>query len=150
MNLIPIMAEHLGLKIGEKFKIKVDNQLNEKVTFWFTEDSLMYDVAYCSSDLRDVQCWMLNASYQTIANLVLGDYEVVKIPWIPAMGEHYWYVMLTSETDYPQTTYGQRKDNVISLLNLIHHNYFKTQEEAEKNKYEVIKNLQAVYENQQK
>lgn len=146
MNLIPIMAKHLGLKVGEKFKIKVNNHLNERVTFWFTENSLMCDVACYSGDLRDVQY----ASYQTIANLVFGDYEVVKIPWIPAMGEHYWYVMLTSETDYPQTTYGQRKDNVISLLNLIHHNYFKTQEEAEKNKYEVIKNLQAVYENQQK
>lgn len=124
---MPELAKLLGVERGERFLIKVDGHLNNLTEFWFTADNLVYELPPDREGKRALH----PASENTITCLLYGNYEVVKLPWVPKIGEPYWYVMLVSEVDRPQTTYGEMKGNLFSLLNLIHGNYFRTQEEAE-------------------
>ncbi|MBR1494295.1 MAG: hypothetical protein IJ601_04535 [Acidaminococcaceae bacterium] len=139
--LMPVLAKHLGLELGERFRIRIDGHVNELTEFWFTEKDLLYNTPPDKKGISGVR----PASDQTVAGLLHGNYEVVKLNWTPKLGEHYWYVTLTSDTNYPQTAYGEMRENVLGLLNLIHGNYFKTQEEAEAKKREFVAIIKAMY-----
>ena len=134
---MPELAKLLGVKPGERFLIKVDGHLNKLTEFWFTEDSLLYKLPPDKKGIASVH----PASENTITCLLYGNYEVVKQPWIPKIGESYWYVMMISEIGRPQTTYGEMKANLFSLINLILGNCFQTQEEAEASKKDIEKQL---------
>ncbi len=138
---MPVLAKHLGLELGERFRIRIDGHVNELTEFWFTEKDLLYNTPPDKKGISGVR----PASDQTVTGLLHGNYEVVKMKWKPKVGENYWYVTLTSDTNYPQTAYGEMRENVLGLLNLIHKNYFKTQEEAEAKKREVVAGLQGLY-----
>lgn len=136
-NLMPELAKLLGVELGERFRVKVDGHLNNLTEFWFTADNLVYELPPDREGKRALH----PASENTITFLLYGNYEVVKRPWVPKIGESYWYVMLISDINRPQTTYGEMKANLFSLVNLIHGNYFRTQEEAEAAKWDFIKQL---------
>lgn len=78
-NLIPNIAQMLGVEIGEEFKVKGDDE----TTYIFTDDGLKltYDggvgIVEISSDVA-------------FAALVNGKDEIVKLPWNPKEGEKYW------------------------------------------------------------
>ena len=76
-----------------------------------------------------------------------SGYEVKKLPWIPKFGEEYWCVIPQSEPEYPKTALVTMNNSVWSLINLIHHNYFQTQDKAEAHKIDFVKKLQAIVEN---
>lgn len=80
-NLIPQIAQMLGVEIGEEFKVKGDDE----TTYIFTDDGLKltYDggigIVEISSDVAFV-------------DLVNGKDEIVKLPWKPKFGDRYFGV----------------------------------------------------------
>lgn len=102
-NLIPQIAEMLGVKLGEEFKIKG----HEELTYRFASDRLQltYDNNIELSDL---------AAKVAFVALVMGKDDIVKLPWKPKKGEEYYsfdftcknywivdsYVWLNSPRDY--------------------------------------------------
>lgn len=82
-NLIPQIAELLGVELGEEFALK-DNHDNStsNETYEFSENALLYkygdDDSYCL------------ASSITLCSLLSGDMEVAKLPWKPKRHETYY------------------------------------------------------------
>lgn len=79
-NLIPDVAQMLGVEIGEEFK--VDRYEYDGLTFKFAENMLM-----SRSDLKGAE-WGI--TYVILSELLGGDAEIVKIPWKPKEEEHYY------------------------------------------------------------
>lgn len=79
-NLIPQIAEMLGVEIGEEFQ--VDRYEYNGLTFKFAENMLM-----SRSDLKGAE-WRI--TYVILSELLGGDAEIVKIPWKPKKGEDYY------------------------------------------------------------
>lgn len=78
-NLIPQIAEMLGVEIGEEFAVKGYKGLVYK----FVDDELMVN----STD--DKGCSGLNAN-MTLISLLKGKREIVKLPWQPKKGDAYF------------------------------------------------------------
>lgn len=78
-NLIPQIAEMLGLQLGEEFKVKG----YDKVTYKFASDGLKltYD--------NDIEISDLTAKVAFVA-LLNGTNEIVKLPWNPKIYDIYW------------------------------------------------------------
>lgn len=78
-NLIPQIAQMLGVELGEEFKVKGDDE----TTYIFTDDGLKltYDggigILEISSDVA-------------FAALLTGKAKIVKLPWKPAYRQKYW------------------------------------------------------------
>ena len=142
MNVIPKMAEALGLKIGERFKLNVSGKISD-AEFFFTEEELLYylpgrvSIAYANG--KDP--FEGHASNQTIVSILNGEYEIVKLPWVPKIGEDYWCVLPSSDPDHPRTSLMSMNKSVFSMINLHLGNYYQTQEEAEADKNRFIKEL---------
>lgn len=79
-NLIPQIAEMLGVEIGEEFQ--VDRYEYNGLTFKFAENMLM-----SRSDLKGAE-WRI--TYVILSELLGGDAEIVNIPWKPKKGEDYY------------------------------------------------------------
>lgn len=73
-NLIPEIAQMLGVELGEEFKVEGDNR-----TYWFDLDGL-HSGEYVAEDEDDAM----------LHDLLCGDAEIVKIPWTPKMYKEYW------------------------------------------------------------
>ena len=142
MNYIPKIAEVMGLKIGEQFKVKVGGE-ETAAQFWFVDDGLKYSV------IKGVEVFTGYASNQTLVSIVNGEYEIVKLPWVPKIGETYWCVKPSSDPDYPQTALVTMNYSIFTLFNLIFGNYFQTQDEAEEHKKYFVENLKS-YEKAQR
>ena len=67
-NLIPQIAEMLGVELGEEFKIG-----NNSARFWFDLDGL-HSEEFETADL-------------TLYRLACGKAEIVKLPWKPKEGQ---------------------------------------------------------------
>ena len=79
-NLIPQIAEMLGLQLGEKFKIKGEDEL---MTYRFSSDGLK--LTYDNNiELSDI------AAKVAFVALVTGKDEVVKLSWEPKIYDIYW------------------------------------------------------------
>ena len=85
-NLIPEIARMLGVKVGEKFKVKGDDEL----TYRFTSDGLklIYN--------NNMEISGSAASAALIA-LLNGKDEIAKVPWKPNLNERYWTFMSSLE-----------------------------------------------------
>ena len=73
-NLIPEIAQMLGVELGEEFKIEGDNR-----TYWFDLDGL-HSGEYVAEDEDDAM----------LHDLLCGEVEIVKLPWKPKEGEDYY------------------------------------------------------------
>lgn len=86
-NLIPQIAQMLGVELGEKFKIKGENEL---MTYSFNSDGLQVtygdgiEIPYISTNLA-------------LVALVNGEEEIIKLSWKPKLNERYWTFMSTLE-----------------------------------------------------
>lgn len=80
-NLIPQIAQMLGVELGEEFKIEGDNR-----TYWFDLDGL-HSGEYVAEDEDDAM----------LHDLLCGEVEIVKIPWKPKLNERYWTFMSSLE-----------------------------------------------------
>lgn len=85
-NLIPEIAQMLGVEIGEEFEIKGRKGL----TYKFIIDELIVcndnntETAYISANM-------------TLVSLIRGNSEIIKLPWKPRMNERYWTFMSSLE-----------------------------------------------------
>ena len=85
-NLIPEIAQMLGVEIGEDFKIKGYN----KQTYRFDADGLK--VIYgCLSTKR------LTFANVMLSSLLAGKVEIVKLPWKPKKGEYYFTFVIMGD-----------------------------------------------------
>lgn len=83
-NLIPQIAQMLGVELGEGFKIKGEDEL---MTYRFNSDGLQ--VTY--GDGIELSYISTNSAFVALVN---GTDEIVKLPWKPKEGESYWTFIL--------------------------------------------------------
>lgn len=87
-NLIPEIAQMLGVELGEEFKIKG----HEELTYRFASDGLK--LTYDNNiELSDI------AAKVAFVALLKGKFEIVKLPWKPKEGEKYWGFWYSSLND---------------------------------------------------
>lgn len=126
MNLIPKIAEMLGVEIGEEFRIKDESGIDEDF-HRFTDCGLVYyDQAMCE--------WQESAR---IIALIDGRAEVVKKPFEPKKGEKYFVVSVVDKTVWPYTWEETTTDYCCKACG----NCFRTKAEAEKNKFNIYEKL---------
>lgn len=77
-NLIPQIAQMLGVELGEEFKVK-----GYKLTYMITDDKGLM----ATDDSPETGWTPANTLFAALLN---GDAEIVKIPWKPKMYEEYW------------------------------------------------------------
>lgn len=118
-NLIPQIAEMLGVELSEKFEIKGYKGLVYK----FVDDELIVN----STD--DKGCSGLTAN-MTLVSLLKGKREIVKLPWKPEEGENYYTFIY--DCYHKWCVWQQRWSNHPFDLALLEKGWvFRTQEEAE-------------------
>lgn len=78
-NLIPEIAKMLGVKIGEEFKIKGDDEL----TYRFTNDGL--ELTHDSG----IELAKISANVAFV-DLVNGKDEIIKLVWKPKFADRYF------------------------------------------------------------
>ncbi len=78
-NLIPQIAEMLGVEIGEEFEIKGSKGLVYK----FVDDELIVN----STDDKGISGLTAN---MTLVSLLKGKSEIIKLPWKPKKGDVYF------------------------------------------------------------
>ena len=106
MNLIPKLAEMLGVEIEEPFEITSVIHLKGSY-FYFSETELLGHVEGKTPDY---------AQYRVLAELIYGDKKVVKLPFEPKDGEKYWYVYWNFMSDYIRVTNISFIDNDVHYL----------------------------------
>lgn len=98
-NLIPAIIQMLGVEIGEKFKVKGDDEL----TYRFDSAGLKI-THYSGIEIADI------AAKIAFVALLNGKDEIVKLPWKPDYRQMYWtfglkdgiWVVVSREwEDYP-------------------------------------------------
>lgn len=77
-NLIPQIAEILGLQLGEEFKV-VSKEGNEQICNFTMAGLFEHDNKESGSYNKEL-----------LAEIVCNNAEVVKLPWKPKMYEEYW------------------------------------------------------------
>ena len=77
-NLIPQIAQMLGVELFEEFKVEGDNR-----TYWFDLDGL-HSGEYVVEDEDDAM----------LHDLLCGEDEIVKLPWKPKQDETYYTFVL--------------------------------------------------------
>lgn len=73
-NFIAEIAEKLGVKMGEEFRIKSNR---DPVNYFFTEKGLKARYPF----LDDDSLFAAN----TLMALITGEVEIAKMPWLPSM-----------------------------------------------------------------
>lgn len=87
-NLIPIIANELGVEIGEEFKLKLLNG-----TMWRNADSKILVFRFTKNHLEyrleNSESWV-DAPASVLGTIVTDDSEAIKLPFEPKCGEEYW------------------------------------------------------------
>lgn len=76
-NLIPQIAQMLGVEIGEDFKIK-----------GYTEQTYRFD----DDGLKVIYSYLMKKTFANVmlGSLLAGQVEIVKLPWKPKKGDVYF------------------------------------------------------------
>ena len=130
MNLIPKIAEMLGVEIGERFAITSDVYKDGNY-YYFSETELLEHVEDRTPDY---------AQYRVLADLIYGDKKVVKLPFKPKKGETYSSVGWNSKQQISVSSVIWMNDDVDYEL-LYCGNCFRTEAEADRHKYEIYEKL---------
>ena len=130
MNLIPEIAEKLGVELGEEFKLKSNEAGEYDEIYRFDENAALQMKNRCG--------WGMSCR---LADVLAGKIEIIKLPFEPKEGEIYWSVAW-SETEHLI---------VVCTLHWISNdrcyadkycgNCFRNESEAEKHKYEIYEKL---------
>ena len=131
MNLIPKIAEMLGVEVGERFYISSEKKI-EGAYYYFSSTELLYHVPNRLTDC---------AQYRSLADLIYGDEKIIKIPFEPKDGERYWYVYWNHTLEHPCVTDITFEDSDMCCHHKYCGNCFRTESEALKHKYEIYEKL---------
>lgn len=130
MNLIPKIAEMLGVEVGERFYIGSEEKI-EGACYYFSNTELLYHVPNRTPDY---------AQYRELADLIYGDKKIIKLPFEPKDEECYWFVRW-GHNQCIDIGYGTWTSDDIDYRHLYCGNCFRTEAEAEKHKYEIYEKL---------
>ena len=119
-NYMEKVAEMLGVKLGERFKINGE-------VYWLNKDGLMDDTGH--------------QIFSTLGRLVIGQYTIEKLPWKPQYGDKYWYISMEGCALYSKWT-----EPINDYAMYYAGNCFETKEEALAHAPEVIEKLRRKYE----
>lgn len=123
-NLMPEILKMLGVEYGEKFKLRaVDSEICEAGLFYFDKEN---------GFLRCMDEESPKEVYDLVYDVVSGYYEVVKLPWEPKYGKHFYtYIHNEAHNEWLVEWfywYGAPNQLALKQLGMV----FKTQEDAEK------------------
>ena len=125
MNLIPKIAEMLGVGIGENFNVS-----DSELLFKFGQNGLLF--------LKDEKVWLM--ADEILADILCGDRKIVKKPFEPKEGETFFQWFFCGGSWSVGTRIYSSYD-VDSLTNIYCGNCFRTRKEAEEHKEEIYKKL---------
>lgn len=131
MNYMKDIAALLGVQLNEEFKIVDENNEVFLNTYTITEDGLLN----CD---RHYEC--------DLSGLLIGDWQIQKIPFKPKYGEIYYAL----ETDVDGSIYVAEypwKDWICDYAYYYSGLCFRTKEEAEQNKDKPLKIIDHYKEN---
>lgn len=103
-NLIPQIAQMLGVELGEEFKIKG----REGAIYKFIVDGLLVS----DDDAEKVY----TTAHMPLVGLVRGDIEIVKLPWKPKKGEYYYTFELLGDKWVVRSSWWGGFPNEYALL----------------------------------
>ena len=85
-NLIPEIAQMLGVEIGEEFQIK---EYGERIyRFANSGLQLIYD-----NGVRNLN----TTTNMALSGLLSGDFEIIKLPWKPKKGDAYFTFVIIGD-----------------------------------------------------
>lgn len=84
-NLIPQIAQMLGVEIGEDFKIK-----------GYIEPIYRFDADGLKASYSCLMQKRLTFANAMLSSLLAGEVEIVKLPWKPKNGEEYYTFSLSA------------------------------------------------------
>lgn len=123
MNLMPEILEKLGLEIDERFDVESDGV---KVL-----ENVYFDSGYFLVDIfsEDHSAWL--------SNILSGTVKIVKKPWNPKGGETYFCVYIDGQV--VRNTFMKWRTDDCAFIAM--GNCFRTKEEAEAAKPEMLKKM---------
>lgn len=134
MNYYKEIAEMLGVEIGEEFKLKpscLEKPWNSLYRF------STYGLENKYSDDVWVKC-----EKGAIDKILIGQTEVIKIPWKPKEGDRYFYYSASNGL----VNYARWDDLCSELILWKVGNCFKTEEEARTKGKEIMEAIRKEYE----
>ena len=87
-NLMPQIAEMLGIELGEEFKVEGDKDFEQK-TFYLTARGLKVKLAQCPEKKIPAMA--------VLDSLLFGDTKIIKLPWKPKEGDVFYSFALRGE-----------------------------------------------------
>lgn len=134
MNYYKQIAEMLGVELEEEFKLKpscLEKPWNS--LYRFSTDGLENKYSDCS--------WV-KCEKGAIDNILIGQTEVIKIPWKPKKDEMYWFYGSSLE----QALWATWRLNSGDFCRWKTGNCFRTEEEAKTKGKEIMEAIQKEYE----
>ncbi|SDC50139.1 hypothetical protein SAMN04487864_108160 [Succiniclasticum ruminis] len=130
MNLIPKIAEMLGVEIGEEFKL----ENHDDRSFKFAGTGL-----YEKTNIKD-SYWSI-CSGLTLRDVLIGFLKIEKLPFEPKKGESYFYVGWGNGSEEISVYVTKFYDCDTCCHHKYSSNCFRTKAEAEREKYNVYERL---------
>lgn len=110
-NYMADVARMLGVELGQEFKIKDDHYIYKLI-----EDGLVQE--------SDGNQWLTTA---ILLKLLRGNVEIVKVPWQPKGGEHYYFPAADFQYSCPAAWHNSPIDFALKEAGMI----FKTKAECD-------------------
>ena len=129
MNLVPRIAQILGVEIGEEFKVKNSGGMVYDCLFRFTETDMQF------KDPKDG--WQPTF---VINDVIQGKCEVIPLPFTPHEGDDYYFVVWGDEEGLT-TDVREFLGSVGNFEDVYCGNCFRTETAAEMHKFEIYKRL---------
>lgn len=120
--LIPDIAKLLGVELDEEFQIRSSGCKKCEPGIY------KFDLGEGLVKKDENGVFNSNSSVE-FEDLCLGNYEVVKLPWEPKNGDHYFFASIPNRLVYETAWHGETCDFALKTLGLI----YRTREEAEAN-----------------
>ena len=128
MNLIPEIAEKLGVELGEEFKLKSGEVGEYDEIYRFDENAALQQKNRCG--------WGMSCR---LPALLAGDIEILKLPFEPKKGEVYFCVCWGNNTIYVED-YLWEGDST-DYQRMYCGNCFRTRSESAAHKFEIYEKL---------
>lgn len=124
------LANLLEVEIGEEFRLK-----DSSCPYRITNESMEYK--------DDGGKWCHITYADTILDLLNGNNKIIKQQWKPKYDDHFYAVDSVHNTIVGDIWKGTTFDYVYYAIG----NCFRTREDAEKHKEEIINHLKSTYDN---
>ena len=139
MNLIPKIAEMLGVGLNEEFRVVTPANIEKTCRFYERGNGVVYLEKY-----NDAFNQWTQENTDEIGRIVVGSYKVEKLPFAPKELDEYWFLGTFNGEPKIYSTFWKTEtgDNIMEhYARKYCGNVFRTKSEAEAHKYEIYKKL---------